>query len=398
MRLSVSLSHAEFESKRGWSFYNFDPFVILTVLRILQINSARSIGGGERHFVDLAAELDRRGHTVFVAIAPRSPIIKLLPASFRPRVFQVKMSNALDVRGVLALRRIVRECDADVVHAHLARDYSLAAGCLINDSHKGLIITRHLLFPLSKFQKVIFKRVNHAVAVSDAVAASLRAQKILPDDKISVVPNGLCVDKFADARGSVSARLMRERLKLGDAPVIGIIGELSRIKGQDVFLRAASLVSRVRPDVRFLIVGDDNSYSHRFSRYLKELAAQLKLETRGEFHPSIEDIENLYPNLAAIVSCSVTESFGLVIAEAMAGGNVVIATKTEGASELIQDEVSGILVNINDEQGMANAILRVVEDGSFHRVLGSNANGRIRAHFGIDKMVTRLEEIYLAST
>lgn len=308
------------------------------------------------------------------------------------------MRNALDVCGVLALRGVVRECDVDVVHAHLARDYSLAAGCLISDSHRRLIITRHLLFPLGKFQKVIFKRVNHAVAVSNAVAASLRAQRILPDDKLSVVPNGLDVDKFADARDSVSARLMRERLKLGDAPIIGMVGQLSEIKRQDVFLRAASLVSFARPDVRFLIVGDDNASSRHFSRKLRELTAQLKLDARVEFHPSIEDIENLYPNLAAIVSCSVTESFGLVIAEAMAGGNVVIATKTEGASELIQNEVSGIIVNINDEQGIANAILRVVEDDSLRCVLGSNANRRIRAHFGIDKMVTHLERIYAATT
>lgn len=384
--------------EKGWSFYNFDPFVILTVLRILQINSARSIGGGERHFVDLAAELDRRGHTVFVAVAPRSPIMDLLPASFRPRIFQVRMRNALDVRSVLALRGIVRECEVEIVHAHLARDYSLAAGCLINDSHTRLIITRHLLFPVGKFQKVIFRRINHAVAVSNAVAASLRRQRLLPDDKISVVPNGLDVDKFARARDSVSARMMRERLKLGDAPVIGIIGEINKLKGQDVFLRAALLVSRARPDVRFLIVGDDNSSSHRFSRHLRELTAQLNLNARVEFHPSIEDIENLYPNLAAIVSCSITESFGLVIAEAMAGGNVVIATETEGASELIQNEVSGILVNINDEQGIADAILRVVEDDSLLHTLGSNAQRRICAHFGIEKMVTRLEEIYAAST
>ena len=124
----------------------------------------------------------------------------------------------------------------------------------------------------------------------------------------------------------------------------------------------------------------------------------MKLDARVEFHPRIEDIENLYPNLTAIVSCSITESFGLVIAEAMAGGNVVIATKTEGASELIQNEVSGVLVNINDEQGIADAILRVAEDDSLRRMLGSNAQRRIRAHFGIDKMVTRLEEIYAAST
>ncbi len=317
--------------------------------------------------------------------------------SFRPRVFQVKMQNALDVRGVLALRGIVRERDVDVVHAHRARDYSLAAGSLMNDSHRRLIITRHLLFPLGKFQKVIFRRINHAVAVSNAVAASLRAQRILPDDKISVVPNGLDVDKFADARDSVPSRLMRERLKLGGSPIVGIIGELSEIKGQDVFLRAASLVSLVRPDVRFLIIGDDNSSSHRFSRHLKELTVQLKLNACVTFQPSIKDIENLYPNLAAIVSCSITESFGLVIAEAMAGGNVVIATETEGASELIQNEVSGILININDAQGLADAILRVVEDDSLCRMLGSNANRRIRAHFGIEKMVTRLEEIYAAA-
>ena len=380
--------------EKGWGFYNFDPFVILTVLRILQINSARNIGGGERHFVDLAAELDRRGHTVFVAVAPRSPIMDLLPASFRSRIFQVRMRNALDVRSVLALRGIVRECDVEIVHAHLARDYSLAAGCLMSDSHTRLIITRHLLFPLGKFQKVIFRRINHAVAVSNAVAASLRAQRILPDEKISVVLNGFDVDKFANVRNSVAATAMRARLEIGNAPVVGIIGELKKLKGQDVFLRAASLVSRVRPDAMFLIVGDDNSSSRRFGRQLKEMVAQLKLEGRVNFHGRIEDIENLYPNLTAVVSCSVTESFGLVIAEAMASGTAVIATKTEGASELIQNQTIGVLVNIDDHQAIAQAILHVLQDAPLRETLGLHARERIRAHLSLDQMVTRIEEIY----
>src|SRR4030095_15171744 len=96
-------------------------------MRILQICSAREIGGGERHLADLANNLAERGHEVFAAIAPGSPVRAELSSLTSENIIELPMRNALSVRSGLRLARFVRERQIEIVHAHVARDYPLAA-------------------------------------------------------------------------------------------------------------------------------------------------------------------------------------------------------------------------------------------------------------------------------
>src|SRR3954466_4479507 len=95
-------------------------------MRILQLSSASSFGGGERYLVDLTNALNYRDHDMYVVLRPRSPIAKQLQI-LASRVRTLPLRNALDAMSARALARIVKEERIDVIHAHMARDYSLAA-------------------------------------------------------------------------------------------------------------------------------------------------------------------------------------------------------------------------------------------------------------------------------
>src|SRR4030095_12051559 len=95
-------------------------------MRILQICSAREIGGGERHLADLANNLATRGHEMFAAIAPGSPLRSELAALQSENIIELPMRNALSVRSGWRLARMMRERRIEIVHAHVARDYPLA--------------------------------------------------------------------------------------------------------------------------------------------------------------------------------------------------------------------------------------------------------------------------------
>src|SRR5687768_11510615 len=114
-------------------------------MRILQVSSARAFGGGERHLADLARGLHGRGHELFVALAEGSPLRGRL--SFLPEgnVFTLPLRNALDLPGALGLSRLAREKEVDVVHAHVARDYTLASFAARRNARARLVITRHVL-------------------------------------------------------------------------------------------------------------------------------------------------------------------------------------------------------------------------------------------------------------
>src|SRR5436190_14101094 len=142
-------------------------------MRILQICSAREIGGGERHLADLANGLAGRGHEVFAAMAPGSPVRAELSSVPAENMIELPMRNALSLRSGWQLSRLVRDQRIEIVHAHLARDYPLAA-LAAGRSAAQLVLTRHVLFPLSRIHRLTLRRTSRVIAVSEAVAGGLR--------------------------------------------------------------------------------------------------------------------------------------------------------------------------------------------------------------------------------
>src|SRR5690242_19725821 len=155
-------------------------------MRILQISSASSFGGGERYLVDLSNALLARGHELFVAVRPESPLPKHLDLAAH-NIKTLPLRNALDARSAQGLARIVKQCGIEVIHAHMARDYSLAAYAARSYPEPRFFVTRHVLFPLSRLHRRTLSKATKVIAVSRAVAKQLNEQQIVPDEKIALI-------------------------------------------------------------------------------------------------------------------------------------------------------------------------------------------------------------------
>src|SRR5260221_2264662 len=194
-------------------------------MRILQISSARTSGGGERHVRDLARGLTLRGHEVFAAIRPTNLWENRLDFVPKERILHTSIRNSF---GILSSKRIadfVKENGIEIVHAHVGRDYIPASIACILAKNAKFVLTRHVLFELKSFNRFALKNLAKAIAVSSAVEANLR--KIFPAEKIAVIPNGI----------DIELRTPEERLALRtefrtlhgippDARIIGMIGIL----------------------------------------------------------------------------------------------------------------------------------------------------------------------------
>ncbi|HET7113695.1 MAG TPA: glycosyltransferase family 4 protein, partial [Pyrinomonadaceae bacterium] len=224
-------------------------------MRILQICSVTTFGGGERHLADLARALTDLGHEVYAAAVPGSPLWTELSFLGEERTFALSRSNYVQNLGGLA--RFVRANDIEIVHAHAARDYHLAALAGRLAPRSRLVLTRHALFPLRRINSHLLSNAGRVIAVSQAVADSLQQNGVIESSKITVVHNGIDTDRFgrwdetAGKRGDDSSAQRADELSM----LIGTVGHLAPIKGQDVFLRAAALISARRRDVQFVIVG-----------------------------------------------------------------------------------------------------------------------------------------------
>src|SRR5438445_8004567 len=262
-------------------------------MRILQICSAREIGGGERHLADLANALARRGHEVFAALSPASPVRAELRSLPPKQIIELPMRNSLNLASAVRLSRFVREHQIEIVHAHVARDYPLAA-LATGRSKAQLVLTRHALFPMNRIHKLTLRRTARVIAVSEAVANALRAQTIFDPKKIIVIHNGIDVDRFAKGR-----ELFRnESGKLR----VGTIGHLAPIKGFDDFIRAAAIVCREPENVEFIIVGEDKSKAGENRRGLESLIADLELNDRVKLVGWIDDIASIISTFDLFVS------------------------------------------------------------------------------------------------
>src|SRR6185503_17785695 len=314
-------------------------------LRILQISSASSFGGGERHLVDLTNGLTQRGHDLFIALTHDSPLSSHLSGIDSYRILALPLRNALDLASGWKLRRFVREHQIEIVHAHVARDYPLAALAAGGKAESKLVLTRHVLFPLSKVHKLTKRRVSRVIAISLAVADNLRGQNIFDPHQITVISHGIDLSRFHVRNDSETAE--RKALR------IGMLGEISTVKGQDDFVRAAAILAPQADDLEFVIAGIDNSAGGRNQQEIEALVKELGLTSRVRLLDSIVDVPNFLAGLDVFVSASRSEAFGLAIVEAMASGVPVVATRTAGAEEVIEHDQTGRLVPVRDVEGLA---------------------------------------------
>jgi glycosyltransferase involved in cell wall biosynthesis len=366
-------------------------------MRVLQVSSARAFGGGERHLADLSRSLAERGHEVYAAIEPGSPLREPLLAALPPNnIYELSLRKLHDARGALKLSRFARANRVDIIHAHVARDYVPAffAGAARRAPGPRLVITRHVLFPLSSFNRLVLSKAARVIAVSDAVARSLRVQKISEPEKIRVVTNGVDLRRFEEAR----AAFEREEAERGTTRTrlrVGIVGELSEVKNQEDFVRAASLLAdEFAGRVEFLIVGDELASSGVYGAWLEKLIARHQLTDSVRLVRRCEDVAPLIASLDVLVSASRSEAFGMVMAEAAACGVPVVATATEGAREIVADGATGWIVPIGDVRSLASAVALMFRYEELRLRLGSRAREIARTRFSLERMVSETERVY----
>jgi glycosyltransferase involved in cell wall biosynthesis len=337
----------------------------------------------------------QRGHEVFVALRPGSPLIDELKGLRKENLTTLPLRNALDAKSARDLAKLVTKKGIQLVHAHMARDYPLAAYATRKNSRVRLIVTRHVLFSLNPLHRITLGRAARIIAVSQAVAAQLSSSNIAAPERITVVHNGIDTARFAFARDRFDRRqFLRDWDLPEESLLIGTVGELTPLKGQAEFLKAAAEVVQRYPNAYFIVAGTDNSLDKTNGALLEDLISRLKLTERVRSVPWLEDISQLYCALDVFVSASHTESFGLAIAEAMACSTAVVATATGGVRELVQPGETGLLVPVGDVEDLTEAILELLSSKEKRVRMGQAAQRAIASKFTITRMLDNTERIY----
>jgi glycosyltransferase involved in cell wall biosynthesis len=232
----------------------------------------------------------------------------------------------------------------------------------------------------------LFTRV---LAVSEEVRRCCIEVDHLRPERVETVYNGVEVPSWP----LESRHACRERLGLSDfKEIVLTIGNIRRVKGIDIFLRAAANVCKSHPSALFVIVGDNHDPVH-FNE-LNELISELGISRNVLFYGPSEDIAGFLA--AGDVFClpSRSEGFSNALIEAMGAGVACVATRVGGNVEAIEQNCNGVLVPSEDATALSSAINELLDDPTRARVLGRAARETVHVRFTHEAMMTHLINIY----
>jgi glycosyltransferase involved in cell wall biosynthesis len=173
------------------------------------------------------------------------------------------------------------------------------------------------------------------------------------------------------------------------SPLVVVFSRLNQMKGIQYFLDAAIILARRFPHVRFLVVGDGES-----RKELEEYAGRLGLAQRTVFTGFRSDVPELLSEAAVSVLPSLSEGLSNSLLESMASGVPVVATRVGGNPEVIEHEVTGLLVPLLDSAALAAAIGRVLEDKDLAARFAHAGIRRVAELFSMERSVRETEHLY----
>jgi glycosyltransferase involved in cell wall biosynthesis len=347
------------------------------------------VGGTERQMVELIRRLDRRTFDVHIACFHRRGALEPLAAEHAASVATFAIGGfgrPSALRQLLAFSRWCRRIDASIVHTCelYSNIFGLPAAALarvpVRIGNRRELATADKTRAQLAAQRVAYKAAHAVVANSNAAADLLRREGV-PAARVQLIRNGVDLE----ACGA-------DRLRYTAAPVRRVItvANLRPEKGHDTLLEAAALVVARHPDAQFEIVGDGP-----LRATLERQVTTRGLGQRVRFLGERQDVPSLLASSDLFVLPSRSEACPNAVLEAMAAGLPIVACNVGGVPELIESGVTGMLVEPDAPERLANTVVSLMNEPGVAFDLGRAAREAACARFSFDRMVASFEHLYL---
>jgi glycosyltransferase involved in cell wall biosynthesis len=246
-------------------------------------------------------------------------------------------------------------------------------------------------FPLywKVFASFMIKFSDKILCVSTPIKTQFKE-----NPKLEVLHNGIDLAEFDISKTKI--QLWREILSVAEkVRLVGVASRISPWKGQDIFLKACASVKEKVQKVHFLIIGDAFEGNEYLIDRLKEIVETNGLADHVTFTGFVDDPRSLIATLDILVLPSVRpDPFPGIILEGMALGVPVVATNIGGSIEQVENGRTGFLVPPSDPDGVASAILKLLNDVDLRKSMGKAGRERVAREFTLERTRRRLEDIY----
>jgi glycosyltransferase involved in cell wall biosynthesis len=349
---------------------------------------SRTLGGGERAVLQLASQLPEHGFQASILtffLDPESPARKMTTAP----IYLLPLRRTCGIGGLHAafqFRQLIMREGVAIVHT-VFESSDLFAGFVTRASSRAKLVWSRrdmgiLRKPKHRIAYRLMARIPHAVvAVSEEVRQYCVRTDGINSARVHTIYNGLNIERFVNTGN-------RSR---GGQRVVSV-GNIRRVKGHDVFIRAAAIIAQRFPRARFTIAGE--VLEQQYFQELLALIDNLGLADRFGFEGGVTDLPSFLEGADIFVLPSRSEGFSNALIEAMAASLPVVATRVGGNPEAVKDGVTGLLVSPEDPDALADALQELLSDSERSWAMGIAGRRLAINEFSNGRVIHQLAEIY----
>jgi len=365
------------------------------------------VNGVVTSIVSLKEAYERKGHETYVFAPQVDGYIDQEKNVFRYRSVNLTKKVKYPIAIPLSFRakKVISEFNPDIIHIH--HPFVLSSPAIMYGKKLGIpkILTLHTQYeqyayyiaPIpQKLTHEAIKRIifNLAYKIDCITTPSGSMKELIKSygikNRIEVIPNAIELDSFRQ-KDELKCSEIRKRYNLKeDDKVILYVGRVAQEKSIDKIIEALAITKRKGiSNVRLLIVGGGPAIEE-----LKNLVRSLQIEEQVIFTGEVknEEIRHYYKIAYLFTIASTSETFGIVIIEALASGIPVLAVRAPGAVDILTDGLDGLLVD-DDVEKFANALDKIIREPELRERLSQGAL-KTSERYSIDIVSERMLNLY----
>lgn len=349
-------------------------------MKIALLTTGTDINGAIRHCYDLAQELAKIGHDIYLLHRPGA-WIAAQPQQNRITLFESTLKRKKNELERVA--QFLRGNGCRIIHTHLS-----------GASFFGVLLARFYGFRsiatchMPHFQPHWWWN-DHVIVPCASVARFQRFLNWVPRKRISIIPNFIDPDRL---RCGVRREMAREQLSVSQSSfLVGSIGTLEARKGFHYLAQAVRNLRQAGENVQLLSVGpQEESYANTIREFIKEhsMTEHIKLLDRRA------DIPEILRALDCVCLPSLREVMPISLLEAMGAGVPALATTVGGIPDCVRSGIDGILVPPKNADALMKAIKIWIDEPETVRRLGMQAENSMRDRFAPAVLIPKIVEIY----
>lgn len=379
-------------------------------MKIAHVITRMIIGGAQENTLSTVIGLKNLGHDVMLISGPsKGPEGSMENAIKNNKINFIVVRQLVrnispwhDIITFFKLGIIFKKNNFDIIHTHSAKAGFIGRIAAKTFSKKSKII--HTLHGSSfhPFQPAIIRYLykmsekiasfctDYFISVSNVILENHIMTGIVKKEKSCVIRSGFEVEEY---QKSIDIRdEIRNKLGISEKNIlIGMIGRLFPLKGQEYLLRVFSKISGDYPETYLILVGD-GILREKFEKFVKEHHLENRVHFTGLVKP--EEIPLLTAAMDIGVHTSLREGLPRAVVQILASGKPVIAFDIDGAREVIEDGVNGFLVPPEDEINLEKKLRFLIENPDICKKMGLKGKQKVFQEFSVEKMVTEIERLY----